>query len=62
MKIGIDFLFLGSKITADGTATMKSEGDCFLAGKLRKKLDRVLKSRDTTLPTKVHIFNATVFL
>ena len=40
---------------------MKSEDICFLAGKLMTNLDSVLKSRDITLPTKVHIVKAVVF-
>ena len=43
------------------TAAMKSEDICFLAGKLMTNLDNVLKSRDITLPTKVHIAKAVVF-
>ena len=43
------------------TVAMKSEGDCFLARKVMTNLDSVLKSRDITLTTKVHIIKATVF-
>ena len=43
------------------TVAMKSEDDCFLAGKVITNLDSVLKSRDITLPTKVHIVKAVVF-
>ena len=56
-----DFLFLGSKITADGDCSHKIRG-CFLLGrKVMTNLHSVLKNKDITLPTKVHIFKAVVF-
>ena len=55
------FLLGGSEITAVVTAAMKSEDICFLSRKTMTNLDSVLKSRDTTLPTKVHIVKAVVF-
>ena len=57
----IDFIFLGSKITADGDCNQEIER-CFLLGrKAMANLDSILKSRDITLPTKVHIDKAMVF-
>ena len=56
-----DFLFLGSKITADGDCSHKIRR-CFLLGrKVMTNLHSVLKNKDITLPTKVHIFKAVVF-
>ena len=56
-----DLIFLGSKITADGDCSHEIKR-CFLLGrKSMTNLDRVLKSRDITLLTKVHIVKATVF-
>ena len=56
-----DFLFLGSKITADGDCSHKIKR-CFLSGrKAMTNLDSILKSRDITWPTKVHIVKAMVF-
>jgi len=56
-----DFLFLGSKITADGDCSHKIKR-CLLLGKnTMTNLDSILKSRDITLPTKVHIVKAVVF-
>ena len=56
-----DLIFLGSKITADGDCSHEIKR-CFLLGrKAMTNLDRVLKSRDITLLTKVHIVKATVF-
>ena len=56
-----DFIFLDSKITADGDCSHKIKR-CFLLGrKAMKNLDSVLKSRDNTLLTKVHIFKTMVF-
>ena len=52
-----DFVFLGSKITAD----MKLKDSCSLEEKIMTKLDSMLKSRDITLPTKVHLVKAMVF-
>ena len=57
-----DFLFLGSKITADGDCSHEIKRCLLLGRKAMKNLDSVLKSRDITLPTKVHIVIAMVFL
>ena len=57
----IDFIFGGSKITADGDCSHEIKS-CFLLGrKVVTKLDSILKSRDITLPTKVHLVKAMVF-
>ena len=56
-----DFLFLGSKITADGDCSHEIRKHLLLHRKAMTKLDNVLKSRDITLLTKVHIFKAMVF-
>ena len=56
-----DFIFLGSRITADGDCGNEIKR-CFLLGrKVMTNLDSILKSRDTTLPTKVHLVKAMVF-
>ena len=56
-----DFIFWGSKITADGDCSHESKR-CFLLGrKAMTNLDSILKSRDITLPAKVHIVKAMVF-
>ena len=56
-----DFLFLGSKITADSDYSHDIRRRFLLGRKAMKNLDSVLKSRDITLPTKVHIVKAVVF-
>ena len=56
-----DFIFLGSKITADGDCSHEMKRYLFLGRKATTNLDCVLKSRDMTLPTKVHIVKAMVF-
>jgi len=57
-----DFIFLGSKITADGDCSHEIKR-CFLLGrKVMTNLDSILKSRDITLPTKVHVIKAMVLL
>ena len=56
-----DFIFLGSKITGDGDCSHEFIRHLLLGGKAMTNLDSVLKSRDITLPTKVHIVNAMVF-
>ena len=56
-----DFLFLGSKITADGDCNHKSRRRLFLERKAMTNLDSVLKSKDIILLTKVHIVKALVF-
>ena len=56
-----DFIFLGSKITADGDCSHKIKGRLLLGRKVMTNLDSTLKSRDITLPTKVHLVKAVVF-
>ena len=56
-----DFIFLGSKITADSDYSHEIKRHLFLGRKAMTNLDTVLKSRDTTLLTKVHIAKAVVF-
>ena len=56
-----DFIFLGSKITADGDCNQKIKRHWLLGRKAMTNLDSILKSRDITLPTKVHLVKATVF-
>ena len=56
-----DFIFLGSKITADGDCSHEIKRHFLFGRKSMTNLDSILKSRDNTLPTKVHIVKATVF-
>ena len=56
-----DFIFLGSKITADGDCSHEIKRLLLLGRKAMTILDSELKSRDLTLPTKVHIVKAMVF-
>ena len=56
-----DFIFLGSKITADGDCSHDIKGRLLLGRKVMTNLDSILKSRDITLPTKVHLVKAMVF-
>ena len=56
-----DFIFLGSRITADGDCSHEIKRRLFLARKVMTNLDSILKSRDITLSTKVHIVKAMVF-
>ena len=56
-----DFIFLGSKITADGDCRHDTKRRLLLGIKAMTNLDRVLKSRDITLPTKAHRVKAVVF-
>ena len=56
-----DFIFLGSKITADGDCSHEIKRCLLLRRKAMANLDSILKSRDITLPTKVHIIKAMVF-
>ena len=55
------FILGGSKITADGDCSHEIKRCLFLGRKVMTKLDRLLKSRDVTLPTKVHLVKAMVF-
>ena len=61
MKTVTDFIFLGSKITADGDCNHEIKRHLLLGRKAMTKLDHILKSRDITLPTKVHLVKAMVF-
>ena len=61
VEIVTDFLFLGSKITVDGDCSHEIRRQLLLGRKAMTNLDRVLKSRDITLPTKVNIVKAMVF-
>ena len=56
-----DFIFLGSKITADGYCSHEIKRHLLLGRKVMTNLDSILKSRDITLPTKVHLVKAMVF-
>ena len=56
-----DFLFLGSKITADGDCSQEIKRRLLLGRKAMNNLDSILKSRNITLPTKVYLFKAMVF-
>ena len=57
----VDFSFLGSKITADGDCSQEIKRHLLLGRKVMTNLDSILKSRDITLPTKVHLVNTMVF-
>ena len=61
METTTDFIFLGSKITVDGNCSHEIKRHLLLGRKAMTNLDRVLKSRDVTLLTKVHIVKAMVF-
>ena len=56
-----DFIFLGSKITADGDCSHEMKRRLLLGRKVMTNLDSIFKSRDITLPTKVHLVKAMVF-
>ena len=56
-----DFIFLGSKITADSDCSHEIERRLLLGRKAMTYLDSILKSRDITLPTKVHLVKAMIF-
>ena len=56
-----DFIFWGSKITADGDCSHETKRHLLLGRKVMNKLDSILQSRDITLPTKVHLVKAIVF-
>ena len=57
-----DFTFGGSKITADGDCNHEIKRHLLLGGKVMTNLDSIFKSRDITLPTKVYLVKAMVFL
>ena len=61
MKTVTNFIFLGSKITADGGCSHEIKRYLLLGRKTVKNLDSMLKSRDITLPTKVYLVKAMVF-
>ena len=61
VEIVLDFIFLGSKITADGDCSHEIKRHLLLGRKVMTNLDNILKSRDITLPTKVHLVKAMVF-
>ena len=56
-----DFIFLGSKITADGDCSHEIKRCLLLGRKVMTNLDSILKSKDITLPTKTHLVKAMVF-
>ena len=61
METVTDFIFLGSKITADGYGSHEIKRCLLLGRKAMTNLNSILKSRDITLPTKVHLVKAIVF-
>ena len=61
METVTDFILLGSKITADGDCGHETKRCLLLGRKVMTNLDSILKSRDITLPTKVHLVKAMVF-
>ena len=61
METVSDFIFGGSIITADGDCSHEIKRHLFLGRKVMTNLDSILKSRDVTLPTKVHLIKAMVF-
>ena len=61
MEMATDFIFLGSKITADGDCSREIKRHLLLGRKDMTNLDSIFKSRNITLPTKVHLVKAMVF-
>ena len=61
METVTDFIFLGSKITADGDCSHEIKRWLLLEGKAMANLDSILKGRDIPMPTKVHLVKAMVF-
>ena len=61
METVTDFIFLGSKITLDSDCSNEIKRHLLLGRKVMTKVDSILKSRDITLPTKVHLVKAMVF-
>ena len=61
METVTDFIFLSSKITADGDCSHEIKSTLFLGRKAMNNLDNILKSRDIALPTKVYLVKAMVF-
>ena len=62
METVTDFIFLGSKITSDCACSHEIKRCLLLGRKVMTNIDNILKSRDITLPTKVHLVKAMVFL
>ena len=62
MEIMTDFIFLGSQITTDGNCSHEIKRRLLLGRKVMTNLDSILKSRDITLPTKIRLVKAMVFL
>ena len=56
-----DFIFVGLQITADGDCSHESKRPLLLGRKVMTNLDRILKTRDITLPTKIHLVKAMFF-
>ena len=61
LEIGTDFLFLGSKITADGDSSHEIKRHLLLGRKAMTNLNSIFKSRDISLPTKIYLVKAMVF-
>ena len=61
METVTNFIFLGSKVTADGDCSHEIKLGLLLGRKIMTNLDSILKSRDITLPTKLHLVKAMVF-
>ena len=61
METVTDFIFFGSKVTADGDCSHEIQRSFLLGRKVMTNLDSILKSRDITLPTKVYLVKAMVF-
>ena len=61
METVADFIFLGSKITADGDCSHEIKRHLLLERKVMTNVDSILRSRDITLPTKVHLVKAMIF-
>ena len=61
METVTDFIFLGSKITLEGDCSHEIKSPLLLGMKAMTNLDRILESRDITLPTKAHLVKAMVF-
>ena len=61
METVVDFIFLDSKIAADGDCSHEVKRRLFLGRKVMTNIDSILKSRDITLPTKVHLVKAIAF-
>ena len=61
METAADFIFLDSKITADGDCSHEIKRRLFFGRKAMTNIDSILKSRDITLPTQVHLVKAMVF-